>query len=88
MATTERIWTSGGQHPGGDGLTKDPSAVKLFRAHLCRIRASHLPNKLVGQIQIMNSVVQNQRSNFELCRIIVRSIDTHRTIAHCTIYVR
>ena len=31
MATTEKIWTSGGQHPAGDGLTKDPSAVKLFR---------------------------------------------------------
>ena len=30
-ATTERIWTLGGQHPAGYGLTKDPSAVKLFR---------------------------------------------------------
>ena len=31
VATTEKIWTLGGQHPAGDGLTKDPSAVKLFR---------------------------------------------------------
>ena len=46
MATREKTWTSGGQHPGGDGLTEDPSAVKLFRAPSPRTRQDYRPRSI------------------------------------------